>query len=107
MMSGYGRLTQGSQTAAYTIETSQSTVQNVERAPDDYICLSLFMMFFCCPIGVAALCKSFSVEQQYGAGDVGGAQRASRCALILNIIGIALGSLAIITAVIIVAIVYS
>ncbi len=43
-------------------------VQNVERAPDDYICLSLFMMFFCCPIGVAALCKSFSVSTENYAG---------------------------------------
>jgi hypothetical protein len=63
----------------------------VPTRPSAYWPLSIIALLFCLPAGAAAVYFSAQVTNRWNAGNVDGSRKASSTALIVGIVGIAVG----------------
>ncbi|KAL4647495.1 interferon-induced transmembrane protein 1-like [Arapaima gigas] len=89
------RTTESCGSAADTMEGARANVS-------DHLGWSIFTTLCCClPLGVAAIVCSFKARNATSIGDSTGAQKASRTAKILNIVGLVVGLILIIIVIVV------
>uniref|UniRef100_A0A3Q2CCW8 Uncharacterized protein n=1 Tax=Cyprinodon variegatus TaxID=28743 RepID=A0A3Q2CCW8_CYPVA len=74
----------------------------------DYMGYSIFIMLCCClPLGIAALVNSIATHNANSRGDRMAAEQSSKYAQILNHVGLGIGIVFYVTAIIIVVVLYT
>jgi len=78
----------------YSSSSFSSPSFNTSEKPKTYLAIAIITTLFCClPLGIASIVFSSQVEKKYKAGDITGAQIASKNALIFSVIAIVTGVL--------------
>lgn len=72
----------------YSHKKKQHTKYSAADKPKSYLILAIIVTLFCClPFGIVSITFASQVEKKFKAGDITGAQIASRNSLVFSIIG--------------------
>ncbi|XP_038053615.1 proline-rich transmembrane protein 1-like [Patiria miniata] len=79
----------------------QTIISTSHVMPQDYFGLALFVTLCCClPLGIVGLIRSNDVRNRFLAGDIAGAEQASREAKIYSYVGLRIGIILIVSTVV-------